>query len=148
MTAYRVSIGGTHFNIRILSDPCQPEVKVQVDDEVLTVVVSPLDGADAPVLLAQRAGSTDGTHAAPAAVSDLTDVATNGQQMLSPLPGTVTQVSVEPGQQVVRGDELLVIEAMKMNNQIRSPRHGTVGKILIRVGQQVRHGEPLLTWTD
>lgn len=46
------------------------------------------------------------------------------------------------------GDDLLVIEAMKMNNRIRSPRSGTVGEVLVQVGQQVGHGAPLLAWSD
>jgi biotin carboxyl carrier protein len=57
-------------------------------------------------------------------------------------------VAIEPGQHVDAGDELIVIEAMKMNNRIRAPRAGTVGKILVQVGQQVNHGAPLLAWSD
>jgi len=60
----------------------------------------------------------------------------------------VVEITVEPGQGVSPGDQLLVIEAMKMNNQIRSPRSGTVGELLVSVGQQIGHGEPLLTWKD
>jgi oxaloacetate decarboxylase alpha subunit len=57
-------------------------------------------------------------------------------------------VHVRPGQAVSKGDQLLVIEAMKMNNQIRAPRNGSVGEVLVQAGQQVGHGEPLLTWAN
>ncbi len=137
MRGYRISVGGKQFDVHVLGDPNQPEVQVRVDGELLTVHVSPLQSAEPP---------------APAAADAPTSVrqarGARGNQLLAPLPGTVVHVTVEPGQRVSAGEELLVIEAMKMNNQIRSPRHGTVGELLVRVGQQISHGEPLLTWAD
>jgi len=56
----------------------------------------------------------------------------------------VKSIAVRPGQQVAAGDELLVIEAMKMDNVIRATREGTVGTIHVTEGRQVAHGEPLL----
>ncbi len=58
----------------------------------------------------------------------------------------VKSIAVRPGQQVAAGDELLVIEAMKMDNVIRATRGGIVGVIHVTEGRQVAHGEPLLDW--
>jgi propionyl-CoA carboxylase alpha chain len=56
----------------------------------------------------------------------------------------IKSIAVRPGQQVAAGDELLVIEAMKMDNIIRATREGTVGTLYVVEGRQVAHGEPLL----
>ncbi len=64
------------------------------------------------------------------------------QQLTAPMPGKIVRVLVEVGQQVSAGQGLLVIEAMKMQNEIRSPKSGAVEK-LAREGQTVNAGEIL-----
>jgi len=64
------------------------------------------------------------------------------QQLIAPMPGKIVRVLVAAGQQVHAGQGLLVIEAMKMQNEIRSPKSGTVEK-LAREGQTVNAGEVL-----
>jgi biotin carboxyl carrier protein len=55
----------------------------------------------------------------------------------APIPGTITQLLIEQGQQVESGQPLLVLEAMKMENQIVAPRAGTVSQINVAEGQGV-----------
>ena len=64
------------------------------------------------------------------------------QQLVAPMPGKIVRVLVAPGQQVSAGQGLLVIEAMKMQNEIRSPKSGIVEK-LASEGQAVNAGEIL-----
>jgi biotin carboxyl carrier protein len=64
------------------------------------------------------------------------------QKIVAPMPGKVVRVLVEPGQSVAAGQGLLVIEAMKMQNEIRSPKSGTVEKLAVE-GQTVNAGEIL-----
>jgi biotin carboxyl carrier protein len=64
------------------------------------------------------------------------------QQLVAPMPGKIVRVLVAAGQQVNAGQGLLVIEAMKMQNEIRSPKSGTVER-LAREGQTVNAGEVL-----
>ena len=64
------------------------------------------------------------------------------QQLIAPMPGKIVRVLVAAGEQVKAGQGLLVIEAMKMQNEIRSPRSGTVEKT-VREGQTVNAGEVL-----
>jgi biotin carboxyl carrier protein len=64
------------------------------------------------------------------------------QQLVAPMPGKIVRVLVAVGQKVGAGDGLLVIEAMKMQNEIRSPKSGTVEK-LPQEGQTVNAGEIL-----
>ncbi|PJD92735.1 MAG: 3-methylcrotonyl-CoA carboxylase [Legionella sp.] len=71
-------------------------------------------------------------------------------QLTAPMPGTVVAILKQPGDQVVSGDALLVLEAMKMEHTIRAPNAGTVQEIFYPVGAQVSEGatlaalEPLL----
>jgi len=58
----------------------------------------------------------------------------------TPMPGKVIKLSVVPGQAVARGDEILVVEAMKMENAVRAPRDGRVKSIAARVGEMVSPG--------
>jgi biotin carboxyl carrier protein len=62
------------------------------------------------------------------------------------MPGVVIKVLVKKGQLVAAGDVLLVLEAMKMENEIRSDRSGTIGSIDVSEGQQVQTGDPLVSF--
>jgi glutaconyl-CoA decarboxylase len=64
--------------------------------------------------------------------------------MKSPLPGKILKVFAAPGKAFKRGDTLLVIEAMKMENEILAPRDCVVGEVHVEVNQSVKPGEPLL----
>jgi biotin carboxyl carrier protein len=65
------------------------------------------------------------------------------QQIAAPMPGKVVRVLVKAGDAVEAGQGLLVVEAMKMQNEIRSPKSGTVERILVEEGQAVNAGEVL-----
>ncbi len=69
------------------------------------------------------------------------------QQIAAPMPGKVVRVLANAGDSVEAGQGLLVVEAMKMQNEIRSPKSGKVEKILVKEGQAVNAGE-ILAWVD
>jgi len=69
------------------------------------------------------------------------------QEVLAPMPGKVIRVLVKAGDRVEIGQGLLVVEAMKMQNEIRSPKTGTVERLLAMEGQPVNAGE-VLAWVD
>jgi biotin carboxyl carrier protein len=69
------------------------------------------------------------------------------QQIIAPMPGKVIRVLVKPGDKVEAGQGLLVVEAMKMQNEVRSPKTGTVERLLAKEGQPVNAGE-VLAWID
>jgi glutaconyl-CoA decarboxylase len=66
------------------------------------------------------------------------------ETVLAPLPGTIFAVSVKPGDRVKRGELLLILEAMKMENEVLSPRDGTVAQVMAQKGAAVASGAPLL----
>jgi len=65
------------------------------------------------------------------------------QQIVAPMPGKVVRLLVKAGDRVKAGQGLLVVEAMKMQNEIRSPKGGTVERVLAKEGQPVNGGEVL-----
>ncbi len=69
------------------------------------------------------------------------------QQIAAPMPGKVVRVLVNAGDPVEVGQGLLVVEAMKMQNEIRSPKSGRVEKLFVSEGQTVNAGD-LLAWVD
>ncbi len=78
-----------------------------------------------------------------AAFSTAARVLAGRQVVHAPMPGRVVRVLVEPGAAVKAGDPLLVLEAMKMENQLRSPVDGTVVELEVEAGQIVATGEKL-----
>ena len=63
----------------------------------------------------------------------------------APMPGLVIAVPVQNGQPVQKGDVLLVLESMKMQNELRSPRAGTVNRVRVQAGARVEKKETLLS---
>ncbi|WP_338825600.1 hypothetical protein MHOCP_12120 [Moorella humiferrea] len=68
----------------------------------------------------------------------------NDFTVTAPLPGTVVDVWVKPGQKVSQGQVLLIIEAMKMENEIQAPFDGVVHEIMVQAGSSVTGGQPLV----
>ncbi len=60
------------------------------------------------------------------------------------IPGVVVSVSVTPGELVTAGQQLLVVEAMKMQNELRAPRDGTIERVAVRAGRTIEVGDILL----
>ena len=89
--------------------------------------------APAPVAAAPAAASVS---AAPALAA--------GEVVKSPMPGNILKINVTVGQKVNVGDTLLVLEAMKMENEIAAPKAGTVAQIIVSKGAVVETGAPLV----
>ena len=110
--------------------------RVNVNGTAYDVEVSP-EGAVDSVQPARPPAPAPAPAAAPAP-------ATAGEALPSPLSGTVRAVRVQPGQSVVAGDVVLVLEAMKMETNVSAPRAGRIVSIAVQEGVQVRKGDPLL----
>ncbi len=126
--SYQVLYQGASHTVHIVS----------VDREAKTVILK-VDGKRADVVLStemDRLLKKLGLEGAgKVKVSDIK----------APMPGLIHSIKVAEGQQVAKGDALLILEAMKMENVIKSPADGVVGKISIVQGQNVEKGAVLVT---
>jgi glutaconyl-CoA decarboxylase len=97
----------------------------------------------APAPATQAADAPAPVEAAAAAAA-AAEPAGTGEPVTAPLPGKILSVAVKAGDRVKTGDELCVIEALKMANSIKSPRDGTVQEVSVAVGESVAFGAPLV----
>lgn len=81
--------------------------------------------------------------AAPAAVG--AGPTGGGEPVPAPLAGNIFKVLVSPGQQVAEGDNLVILEAMKMETAVSAVRAGTIGDVLVKEGDAISVGNPLVT---
>ena len=112
------------------------EVEVTEQEAVVTNVTA---AAAAPVAAPAPVAAAPAAPAAPAAQA----VSAEGTTIPSPMPGTILSVSVSVGQAVKAGDVLMVLEAMKMENDIVAPCDGTVKQVLVSKGATVNTDDVL-----
>ena len=114
------------------------EVDVDVCDAAIVSERTAAPAAPAPAAPAAAPAPAPAAEAAPAPVAHA-----GGETVDSPLPGKVLSVAVSAGQAVKAGQVMLVIEAMKMENEILAPRDCTVKQLLVSAGTPVESGTPL-----
>ena len=138
-----LKIDGKTYQVEIKSLTAD-NAKVEVDGKEILVNINVPQAA--PV----RPSSTNRSRAAktaePAPAPAKSAAPASSKSLLSLMPGVVIKVLVKEGQRVAAGDVLLVLEAMKMENEIRSDRTGTIASIDVSPGQQVQTGDPLVTF--
>ena len=118
MKKYKVNVNGTAY-----------EITLEVMDEAPAAASAP--AAPAP------AAPAPAPAAAPA------PVAAGGETVASPMPGTILSVNVTAGAAVKKGDVLMILEAMKMENEIMAPADGTVSSVNVQKGSAVNTGDVL-----
>ena len=119
---------------------------ITVNGNVYDVTVEEGTGAAAaaPVAAAPKAAPA-APKAAPAPKAAAPAGAQGGVKVNAPMPGKILGIKVAAGQAVKKGDVLLVLEAMKMENEIVAPQDGTVASVNTSVGEQVEAGAVLAT---
>lgn len=66
-------------------------------------------------------------------------------KLKAPMPGLIVDIPVEEGQEVAKGDNLIILESMKMQNEIKSPREGKILRVNVKAGDSVNQNQVLLT---
>lgn len=119
--------------------------RVTVNGKTYDVNVEELGGDVAPVNTAPKVSTTttvtQPTPATETVTSDTTP-ATGGIE--APMPGKVLKIHVTPGTKVEKGTLLLILEAMKMENEIYAPEAGTVKEVACKEGDSVNTGDTLI----
>lgn len=103
-----------------------------IDEYDAVAPVAPAPAAPAVVSAASAAPA-----AAPAAAL------ASGEVVKAPMPGNILKINIAPGQKVEEGDVLIVLEAMKMENEIVATKAGTVAQVAVSKGAVVETGTPL-----
>ena len=99
----------------------------------------------APAAPAAAAPAAPAAAAAAAPVAAAAPAVTGaGEAVTAPMPGNILKVNVQQGQAVKEGDVLVVLEAMKMENEIMAPKSGTVTQVLVSKGATVDTGAPMV----
>jgi propionyl-CoA carboxylase alpha chain len=143
MAIYQVNVGGKEYQVEIEDVSTQP-VRAVVNGREVQVWVG---GRESQVASAKP----DST---PAVMAPLPEATTfnpgtgDEQEIRAPMPGSIVSVAVQPGDRVEVGQDLCILEAMKMNNRLRAPRVGTIARVHVSAGQQVQHDDLLVTFAD
>ena len=116
-------------------------LKITVNGVTYDVQVEEVGESSAPAAPAPAAKPAP--KAAPKAAAK--PAATGGEPVSAPMPGTIMSVNVTAGQSVKSGDVLLVLEAMKMENEIKAPKDATVVSVAVSKGESVDTGATLVT---
>ena len=141
MKRYTIEIEGIEYRVEILEDRGE-EALVLVDGEKVRVAVK-AENDSIPGRPSSPPPMPPRPPSAPQVRAPVTPGASPGE-VRAPMPALVTEVLVEPGENVVEGQVLLKIEAMKMENQLRSPIDGTVEEVCVSKGQEVQESQCLI----
>jgi len=140
MKKLKLTVNNKSYEVEV-GDLSDSPVTVTVNGQAYTVDYSPVEEAatsSAAPVASVVAAPTPAAAPAPAAAAtgDIT----------APMPGVIVEVMVNPGDTVTAGQELCVLEAMKMKNAIRSTRDGVVAAVPVSAGQKVVYGATLVSF--
>lgn len=123
----------------------QPGQNVMQDDKLVEIETVAIAATPAAAPAAPKAAPAPKPAPAPApAAPKAADVPAGGKKVVSPLPGSIIKVVVAEGQAVKKGDLLLTLESMKMENSVLAECDGTVTKIAVTAGQNVMQDDLLV----
>lgn len=150
MNKYQYKVQGVDYNVEI-EEVSGNLAKVNVNGIPFEVELQqPINAAQAitrpKVSAPKSAPAAAPSVAAPSVAAPVAaPVAGNGTSVKSPLPGTITAVNVKVGDKVNNGDTVVVLEAMKMQNNIEAETTGTITSVAVSAGDSVMEGSVLVT---
>lgn len=123
MKNYRITVNGTAYDVAV--------------EELGAGAVPAAPAAAAPV------AAPAAPAAAPAPAAPAAGGAEGSVKIVAPMPGKILAINTNAGQSVKKGDVVMILEAMKMENEITAPEDGTVAGINVAVGDSVESGDTL-----
>lgn len=120
MKNYRITVNGTAYDVAV------EELGAGTVPAAAPMAAAPAPVAAAPVAAAPAASGAEGSV-----------------KVAAPMPGKILTIKINPGQAVKKGDVIMILEAMKMENEITAPEDGTIAGINVAVGDSVESGDTL-----
>ncbi len=126
---YKVTLNGKIYEVEV--EKGEAVIQAEYEAALPTAAPQAAPAAAAPVA------------SAPAAAPDAPKAQAGANTVPSPLPGNINAVNFSVGQTVKAGDVVIILEAMKMENEIVAPKGGTLTKLYVQKGAGVNTGDPL-----
>ena len=144
LTSFRIKVGERWYTVQVGELTGSP-VEVIVDGETLYIEVEGLPPPPTPSPRRGRPRSSGASGAdAPVPRPRATSASPSDKFLRSPMPGKVISIMVRPGERVSAGDEVCVVEAMKMEQSIRAARDGIIKAVMVQPMDSVSKGDPLI----
>ena len=144
---HTIVLGGSTYSVDFETVSGQPVFTMLMDGKSYEAYVYPVDGSWQVLLHGRQYLATvedERERRLRAATGD--NIAERGEYHLrAPMPGLIVALPVREGQQVEKGDVLVILESMKMQNELKAPRAGTVGRIRVKTGESVEQRQTLLS---
>lgn len=141
MNKYKITIDGNKFDVTVQSTEYN---KAHVEVNGIAYDVSYENKSDGGFVKPVRKPVSQPTYATPTTSSNVSSGSGAGSCVKAPLPGTILNIKVNVGDNVKKGDVLMVMEAMKMENDIMASSDGQVKNIHVAVGQTVAQDDKLI----
>ncbi len=141
---FEVVVGGERYEVKLAGDEDLPE-------STITPGLVPPPGSDGPARPAATAAATRAVPArssATAAASSRPAAGAGPSALNAPMPGVILELYVKAGDKVERGQQIAVLDAMKMHNLIGAPRAGTIAEVCVEAGQAVGHGDAIVRFAE
>lgn len=139
MQKLNFNINGKHYEAMV-AEIEHNVAEVELNGKKYTVEVERSESVVSPVAAPKPVAAAAPVAAAPAPKK----AAAGANSITAPLPGSVVSVNVKVGDAVSAGQQLAIIEAMKMENEILAPAAGTIKAIHVSAGQAVQQGDALI----
>ena len=137
MKEYKYTIDGKEYKVAI-GDIVENVADVTVNGESFKVEMEPEKEPEKKKVVLGQPAATEESDATPAANVN------TAKAVKAPLPGVITSIEVEVGQEVKAGDTVVVLEAMKMANNIEAEKDGKITAICVKTGENVLEDAPLV----
>ena len=142
IASFRIKVGQQWYTVEV-GDLSTSPIQVTVEGEAFQVEVEGLPDTSPPPRRARPRLGTPG-RLAPPSPSTASSSSFSDDVIRSPMPGRVISIMVRPGDHVSAGDEMCVVEAMKMEQSIRAPRSGVIKTIHVQPMDSVSANDPLM----
>lgn len=148
MRRYTLNISGKDYVVDVQETDFD-QFEVQVGGQAYTVSLSEDQTVGGVAAAPAAAPAPAAPKAAAPAAAPKKPAGGGGKGALkAPMPGVILEVNVKPGDKVTRGQQVAILDAMKMHNVVGAPRDGTIAEVCVAPGQSVGHGDVIVTFAE